>query len=97
MAENEPHALGVKDHEGSMNRSAPVSPLKLRHQHRGVVTAEAKRVAERGVDLHRTRLIRHHVEVALRVLVVHVDGGRGHLVADGKDRGGKLHATGGTE
>ena len=46
-----------------------------------VGTAEAEAVGQRIVDLHRTRLVRHIIEVAACVRIVVVDGrGRGASV-----------------
>src|SRR5215470_14857074 len=43
---------------------------------RAVLRAESETVAERGVDLGGTSGVRNEVEIALRILIAEVDGGR---------------------
>ena len=61
------------------------------------MTAEAEGVAQRGIDLRRTRRVRDDVDVHFGVEVFDVDRGRGDLIADGVDGGDEFDAAGGAE
>src|ERR1039458_5112375 len=57
-------------------------------------SSEAKGVGQRAVDAHGARLVGHVVQIAVGVWSFVVDGGRGHLIADGEDGDAGLQASG---
>ena len=58
---------------------------------------EAEGIAQDGVHPGFTGLIGHAVQVAFRILVVHVDGGRDDVVLHGHQAGGQFHASRGAQ
>src|SRR5207245_2157331 len=67
--------------------SRAVIPLE---DERGVVSAEAERVAHGGADRDLARDVGDVVQVALRIGILVVDGRRQHAVLDGLDAGDRL-------
>src|SRR5580704_11373449 len=59
----------------------------------GVGSAEPKRIGECVIDLHRARMIRYIVQIALRIGVVQVNGRWRNLVAYRKNRDAGLQPT----
>lgn len=61
-------------------RNVPHFGLDAAQDQAGIVAAEAETVFEDAVDLHGTSLIRHVVEIAVRVGIFEVNGGGSNLV-----------------
>ena len=59
--------------------------------------AEAEGVAQGGVYRGLPGRVGHAVQIAFRVLVVHVDGGGNDAVLHGHEAGSQLHAAGGAQ
>src|SRR5581483_10915005 len=62
-----------------------------------VRAAEAERIGQRVLDIHGARVIRHIVEIALRIGEFVIDGGRRDLIANGQNREAGLESTGPAE
>src|SRR4029077_6573267 len=73
------------------------SSLKPFEQERGVRAAEAERVRQRVLDLHRALDLRDVVEVAVLVRAIEVHGRGRDLVVHGKRGDARLQTSGGTE
>lgn len=74
-----------------------ISALETLHEKGSVVSSKAERVAQRPVDSHLARRIRHVVEVTLRVRIFKIDRWRNDIFANCLHTGSQFDATGRSE
>ena len=92
-------AVPVDQRPVAVERRPPFQGLagELPEDQAGVVAAEAEVVRQRDIDVDLPRLVRHVVEVALRVGSLVVDRRRNGIPLAGEDRQDRLDRAGGAE
>ena len=74
-----------------------MSVLPFLQQQAAVVSAEAQRVAQGVPDVRRTALVGHHIQIAVRVRGLIVDGGGEEAVLQAQGGEDGFHGAGGSQ
>src|SRR4051794_7286618 len=67
-----------------------VSTFESASNKRGIMAAETERIVHRNPHFAFLRLVRRVIQVALRIGIFQIDGGRDDRIADGQRAGGHL-------